>query len=61
MRPPQTPLCWVDSRYSWVYPIKNMTLIRSYVRHSNIYTIFEGTSEIQRLVIARSITGVRIK
>lgn len=26
-----------------------------------IYTIFEGTSEIQRLVIARSIAGLRIE
>jgi len=24
------------------------------------YTIFEGTSEIQRLVVARSISGLRI-
>jgi acyl-CoA dehydrogenase len=26
-----------------------------------IYTIFEGTSEIQRLVIARSISGMHIQ
>ena len=27
---------------------------------SNTYTIFEGTSEIQRLVIARAISGIHI-
>src|SRR3954465_10135690 len=30
-------------------------------RDAKIYTIFEGTSEIQRLVIARNISGVHIK
>ncbi|MET9273650.1 acyl-CoA dehydrogenase family protein [Kribbella sp. NPDC003557] len=33
-------------------------------RHASleqIYTIFEGTSEIQRLVIARAISGMRIR
>jgi len=28
---------------------------------SSIYTIFEGTSEIQRLIIARAISGVHIR
>ena len=30
-------------------------------RDAKIYTIFEGTSEIQRLIIARAISGVHIK
>jgi acyl-CoA dehydrogenase len=29
-------------------------------RAESIYTIFEGTSEIQRLVIARAISGVHV-
>ena len=30
-------------------------------RDAKIYTIFEGTSEIQRLVIARAISGTYIR
>jgi alkylation response protein AidB-like acyl-CoA dehydrogenase len=35
--------------------------VEKWHRDSKIYTIFEGTSEIQRLVIARAISGVHIK
>ncbi|MCU1450569.1 MAG: acyl-CoA dehydrogenase [Acidimicrobiales bacterium] len=40
--------------YTREYPVER------WHRDSKIYTIFEGTSEIQRLVIARSISGVHI-
>ena len=34
--------------------------VEQWHRDSKIYTIFEGTSEIQRLVVARSISGMHI-
>jgi acyl-CoA dehydrogenase len=41
--------------YSREYPVERMH------RDAKIYTIFEGTSEIQRLVVSRAISGHHIK
>ncbi len=41
--------------YTREFPVERMH------RDAKIYTIFEGTSEIQRLVISRSISGVHVK
>jgi alkylation response protein AidB-like acyl-CoA dehydrogenase len=38
-----------------------LTLARSSPTRHAIHTIFEGTSEIQHLVIARAISGMRVE
>ena len=35
--------------------------VQRWYRDAKIYTIFEGTSEIQRLVVARAISGVQVR
>ena len=41
--------------YTREFPVERMS------RDAKIYTIFEGTSEIQRLVISRAISGVHVQ
>ena len=41
--------------YTREFPVERMA------RDAKIYTIFEGTSEIQRLVVARAISGHQIR
>ena len=43
------------------FPAPHHALNREYALTSNTFTIFEGTSEIQRLIISRAISGVHIK
>jgi hypothetical protein len=51
----------VLSAYSWVHLYSKGIVISTYDCAYRTYTIFEGTSEIQRLIIARAISGVHIR
>jgi len=41
--------------------LRKVPVTSTYGRAYRTYTIFEGTSEIQRLVISRAISGIRIQ
>jgi acyl-CoA dehydrogenase len=45
----------------WVYLSSKGPVTSTYGRGYRNYTIFEGTSEIKRLIIARAISGVHIR
>jgi hypothetical protein len=52
------------TRTRWTSRIQNRTRLNGPVlsgRTKTIHTIFEGTSEIQQLVISRAISGLRIE
>lgn len=54
-------LLWVSLRTSWDAIGPNNALTWENARGSCIYTNFVGTSEIQRLIISRAISGVHIR
>jgi alkylation response protein AidB-like acyl-CoA dehydrogenase len=51
----------VFSTHLWVYLFSKDTATSTYGRAPRTYTIFEGTSEIQRLIISHAISGVPIR
>ena len=52
---------WGDTGSFWGDYSVEMPLTWENARDSCIYTIFEGTIEIQRLIISRAISGVHIR
>ena len=51
----------VFSAHFWVYLPSKGSVTSTYGRAFGTYTFFEGTSEIQWLIIARRISGVNIR
>lgn len=49
------------STHLWVYFFSKGPATSTYGRAFRTYTIFEGTSEIQRLIISRAISGVHVR
>ena len=52
---------WAGIHYLWILGTWKIALTWDFFHRSNIFTIFEGTSEIQQLIIARAISGVHIQ
>lgn len=46
---------------SWVHRFRKAPIIREFSRRPYTCTIFEGTAEIQQLIIARAISGKHIR
>jgi alkylation response protein AidB-like acyl-CoA dehydrogenase len=51
----------VFATHLWVRIISKSLAISTYGRAYRTYTIFEGTGEIQRLIVSRAISGVHIR
>jgi alkylation response protein AidB-like acyl-CoA dehydrogenase len=45
----------VNNGYTWDNPVER------WHRDAKIFTIFEGTSEIQRMIIGRAVTGLDVR
>jgi alkylation response protein AidB-like acyl-CoA dehydrogenase len=52
---------WVIANHVGVHIFSKGGATGTYGRCHTNYTIFEGTSEIQRLVISRAISGVLVR
>jgi acyl-CoA dehydrogenase len=52
-----TPIAWLVLTCAWL----SRLLPAETARTSTSFTIFEGTSEIQRMIIGRAVTGLNVR